>query len=110
MDDSRKENQEEDAMVSSEGESTGVRRTRPTERAKEKENMKAKGELGGKGTARTRKSDDEGEERVKVDLEEGEADEEKKGTRRLNWADAEDNEEGKGGRRPGSARMSRGKA
>ena len=42
-----KKNQEEDEMVSSEGESTGVRRTRPTERAKDKEeeeqeNMQAK--------------------------------------------------------------------
>ena len=42
-----KEKQEEEAMVSSEGECAGVRRTRPTERAKEKEkegkeNMKAK--------------------------------------------------------------------
>ena len=31
------------------------------------------------------KSDDEGEERVKVDHEEGEAEKEKKGTRRLRW-------------------------
>ena len=42
----RKETQEEKAMVSSEGESAGIRRTRPTERTKEKEkeekeNMKA---------------------------------------------------------------------
>ena len=41
------------------------------------------------------KSDDEGEERVKVDLEEGEAEEEKKETRRMKWVDAEDNEESK---------------
>ena len=45
--DLRKEKQEEEVTVSSEGERTGVRRTRPTERAKEKEkgekeNMKAK--------------------------------------------------------------------
>ena len=31
-----------------------------------------------------------------MDLEEGEAEEDKKGTRRLRWADAEDKEEGKG--------------
>ena len=45
--DFRQEKQGEEAMVSSEEKSTGVRRTRPTERAKEKEkeereNMKAK--------------------------------------------------------------------
>ena len=44
----KEEKQEEELMVSSEGESTGARRTRPMERAKEKEeegaNMKAKEE------------------------------------------------------------------
>ena len=40
------------------------------------------------------KSDDAGEVRVQVDPEEGEAEEEKKGTRRLRWADVGDNEEG----------------
>ena len=68
-------------MVSCEGRSTGVKRTRPArtrpaERAKEKEleereNMTAKEENSeGEGAARTMKSDDEAEE-------------EKKGTRRL---------------------------
>ena len=42
------------------------------------------------------RSDDEGEKPVKVDPEEGEAEEEKKGTRRLRWTEAERNEEGKG--------------
>ena len=44
------------------------------------------------------KSDDEGEERVQVDPEEGEAEEQKKGTRSLRWANFEDNEEEEKGR------------
>ena len=66
------------------------------------------GGFGGKGAARMTKADDEKDERVQVapdmgaggsysqatlDPEEGEVEEEKKGTRRLRWADCDDNEE-----------------
>ena len=66
------------------------------------------GEFGGKGFARMTKGDDEEDERVQValdmgacgsylqatlDPEEGEAEEGKRGTRRVRWADCDDNEE-----------------
>ena len=101
----------EGVMVSSEGERTSVQRTTSMDETSRKGKGKESGgrgehdikgrKFGGKGAARTMKSDDEGDERIQVDLEEGEAEEDKKGTRRLRWADYEDDKEEEKGKQEG---------